>query len=221
MADLYENPTTPIDNWGSILPSYTSKSDYLRLNEQPGHIITVDSRNRNRSVFPNANNFRVQLQYPLKGVYSVELLNAIIPIPNTDPDITERYVTIRSSALQVCEPAQASNPNQNSFGVSYYSSNLDEAFAVIPLIPNFPRAYSGGNDAMAVQATHWKRSECRIIKRFFPLKSELRYLDFELVLRNNTNGFVPYPFTNENPDPEVATNPENNIVLQLEIVSKT
>ncbi len=210
----------PVDNWGAILKPYDTDADLNRLNERAAHMVTIDSRNRNRNAFPNANNFRMQFQTPYKGVYSVELLNAIIPIPEAGA-ITERYVAIRSEVLQTCEPAQAANPNQNPFVQRYYSSNLDTAFTQIPLIPNFALAYSGGNDPGDTQATHWKKSECRVIKRFFPIKAELRYIDLELVLRNNTNGFFPYPFLDENADPTVATDPENNIVLQFEIVSKT
>lgn len=212
----------PVDNWGAVMKPYDTDSDLLRLGERGAHMVTVDSRNRNRQQFPNANHFRIQFQQPYKGVYSVELLNAIIPIPQAGA-ITERYVTIRSRELQTNEPGQATNSEQNAFGQNspYYSANADLSFAQIPLIPNFPLAYTGGNDANALQATQWKKSECRVIKRFFPLKSELRYIDIELVLRNNTNGFFLYPFTNENPDPSVPTSPEQNIVLQFEIVSKT
>ena len=222
MVDLYKNPTMPVDNWGAVMKPYDNEADHLRIKERAAHMVLVDSRNRNRTRYPNANNFRVQLQHPVRGVYSVELLSAIIPIPEA-PAITERFVTIRSPQLQVTEPAQATNSEQNAFALQspYYSASGDQAFAQIPLIPNFPLAYSGGNEAGDTQATHWKKSECRVIKRFFPFKSELRYLDIELVLRDNSNGTIPYPFPDEAADPAVDTDPEFNIVLVLEIVAKT
>lgn len=226
MVDLYKNPNMPVDNWGAVMKPYDTDSDLLRLSERGAHMVTVDSRNRNRTRFPNANNFRIQFQQPYKGIYSVELLSAIIPIPEAAA-ITERYVAIRSRELQTCEPGQATNAAQNAFGVDspYYSPNLDLSFAQIPLIPNFPLAYTGGNAAGAVppvlQATHWKKSEARVVKRFYPFKAELRYIDIELILRNNTNGEIPYPFTNEAANPATPTAPENNIVLQFEIVAKT
>ena len=222
MVDLFRNPTLPVDNWGAVMKSYDNEADHLRIKERAAHMVLVDSRNRNRTRYPNANNFRVQLQHPVRGVYSVELLSAIIPIPEAGA-ITERFVTIRSPQLQVTEPAQATNGEQNAFALQspYYSPAGDQAFAQIPLIPNFPLAYTGGNDPGDTQATHWKKSECRVIKRFFPFKAELRYLDIELVLRNNTNGTIPYPFIDEAANPATPTDPENNIVLVLEIVAKT
>lgn len=230
MVDLYKNPTSPVDNWGAVLRPYDTDADLHRLGERAAHMVTVDSRNRNRFLFPNANNFRMKLKARYEGVYSVELLNAIIPIPQDGQGVslvTERYVTLRSQELEMFEPAQGANPEQypspNLGNDPWYAANSDGGFAHIPLIPNFPRAYTGGNasDADTMQATFWKKSECRVIKRFFPFRSALEYLDIALVLRTNAGTVVPYPFADENTDPADPTNPEQNVILQFEIVAKT
>ena len=228
MVDLFRNPTKPVDNWGAVLKPYDTEEDNNRHAERAAHMVVVDSRNRNRTRYPSANNFRVQLLHPVRGVYSVELLSAIIPIPQDgmgNPIVTERYVTIASPELALMEPAQATNGDQTAFalGSPYYSPSGDQAFAEIPLIPNFPLAYTGGNasDAETTQATHWRKSECRVIKRFFPFKSELRYLDLSLVLRNNFTGTLPYPLADESTDPVDPTDPELNVLYIFEIVAKT
>lgn len=225
--DSYRNPVSPVDSWGQVYPAYDTPKDLNRRGEIASHIVLVDSRARNRNQWPNANNFEVSLPTPLKYVYSVELLSAIVPIPASGAPgwggRTPRYFVIKSRQLQQLEGGQTTNPAQTAFlspaglPLTYTSNITNDAFVDLPILNNFPSHFGAAPTAAGL---YWRKSEYRVIKRYFPPIENLAKLDFQLRVRDELQGEYAWPFTNENPDPSVATSPELNIVLKFEIVGK-
>jgi len=231
MVDLYRNPQQPVNTFGEVHRAYASPEDLNRRGELSSHIVEVDSRDRNRTRYPNANDFVVQLPTRYKGVYSVELLNAIIPIPAEGGATWDdaggtacypRYLVIKSTALQQLEGAQTTNPNQVGAGFAanaYQCPIANNGFVSLPVINNFPSHFLQGLPT-APAGLYWRKSECRVIKQYFPLLASLERIDIQLFFRGELADEYPWPFTNENADPTVRTDVEQNIHLVFEIVCK-
>jgi len=223
--DTYRNPVRPVDSWGYKPPAYDKPEDLNRLGELDSHTLIVDSRARNRNRFPNANSFEIEFQSPLKYVYSVELLSAIVPIPAADNpgwlSAGPRYFVIKSRRLQELEIGQTTNPTQTAFlgpagnPLTYTSSITMNGFVDLPLLNNYPSHFNAQEACL-----YWRKSEYRVFKRFFPPEDTLNRLDIELWVPDDQQGEYRYPFADENPDPTVDTDPEQNIVLKFEIMGK-
>lgn len=67
-------------NRRSIAPPVQIKPPTL---EREYHIV-IDSRKRNTSVYPNPNNYKIELENPLKDIRSITLTNATIPRASSD-----------------------------------------------------------------------------------------------------------------------------------------
>jgi len=218
-------PEHPVDSWGQVFPSYNGDENLNRRGELASHIINVDSRARNRNRYPNANNFIVNMPVPFKYVLSIELLNATVPIP--DPEVAgwngvaPRYFVIRSNILEQLEGAETTNPAQTAFfdvsgnPISYHGTITNRAFVTLPVLNNFPSHFNADHAAL-----YWRKSECRVIKRFFPPRATIDSIDIQLFFPNNVGREHPWPFTDENPDPTVATSPELNVLFTFEVVCK-
>jgi len=228
MTDYYRNPVRPLDNYGNVLPAYDTPDTENGRGIINSHIVIIDSRNRNRRLFPNANSFVMDFMTHYNNVYSIELLNVILPIPSDagTARTDERYAMLRLQIpgynnVPLIEPAITSQPLETdpppNNSSSWYSGVSDQGFAMIPLVPNFPIAYY---DTPLRNGTFWRKSELRVVKRFFPLVSELRRIQLTLVVRDSTDGETPYPFTAESTNAEDPTLVDENYVLQLEICSK-
>lgn len=118
-------PTNPIGRLGSNYNRYNvstpvefndqarSKNDYTRVyqeNTQLSHLqepdinysrveyyLTVSSRDRNTSIHPNGSQFSVELPKEFKNIYSIELLQAIIP--NQNDVLNEPYLVLTVDEL--------------------------------------------------------------------------------------------------------------------------
>jgi len=197
--DTYRNPVYTQTNQGPLIaPSWENKRGILN-----SHIVPVDSRLRDYNFFPSAQRFKIRLPQTYHNVFSVELLNACIPIVGTD-----KYVMLRIPQLEVLQGAQTTSRTQDIFNPIF-----DGSFLKIPLIEHF--AGQG--------LTFWRKDELRAIKFFEPRKSELAELEFVLEQWGGAGTpfetVIPYPLAIEalpvtdNPDPD------DNVTFVLEIVA--
>lgn len=199
--DIHRNPILAQDLDGKY-----HKPDFQnRFGSLASHVVTVDSRDRDRNLHENPNNFVMKLKSPLKNVYSIELLKAIVPIPAGVAG--ERYAVLRVNSFDVLESAE---PKTNVDISDFYNPVSDGAFIQIPLTSDYPGA--------AVDTALFLRSERRAVKRFFPKIANLNSLEFTLELRGNTTTPTLYPFADE-PFPGVVDE-DNNVVYEFEIVSQ-
>jgi hypothetical protein len=90
--------------------------------------VFIDSRDRDRTVYPLANDFRVSMSVPLRAVRSITLTDAFIPIVGTN-----RYVVV---VLRMLKDRTLILPRESH---GYPAGTL----AVIPLVP----AAAGMTDA--------------------------------------------------------------------------
>lgn len=197
--DTYRNPIYTQTNQGPLIePSWENKRGILN-----SHIIAVDSRNRDYNFFPSAQRFKIRLPDTYHNVYSVEVLNACIPIVGT-----ENYVSLRIPDLGTVEGAQTTSQTQDIF-----TSLFDDAFLEIPLIEHFA----------AQNVTFWRKDELRAIKYFEPRKSELKELEFILEQWGPAGSafgtIVPYPLAVLVPPITVNPNPVDNVKYMIEIVA--
>lgn len=72
--ELYGNPALPFDHTNTQVQRVPGGV------YRPSHMVHIDSRNRDTLSFRNPAEFDIRLQKPLRGVYSVELINAQIPV---------------------------------------------------------------------------------------------------------------------------------------------
>lgn len=73
----YENVWTKDNN-----AQFSVKNEQNIEYEETTHYITISSRDRDRSVYTNVNHYCITLQQEFRNVYSVELVQAIIPAKN-------------------------------------------------------------------------------------------------------------------------------------------
>ena len=81
--------------------------------------LSVSSRDRNTSDYPNVNSYLVDLPYEIKNIYSIELLQAIIP--DVDALANQPYLLLKIDEL---EDVMISNDR-----------NISDAFAILQLSP--------------------------------------------------------------------------------------
>lgn len=65
--------------------------------EENTHYLSISSKDRDRSVFPNVNNYIIELPNEFKNIYSVELIQAIIPAKNNADE--EPYLLLNISEI--------------------------------------------------------------------------------------------------------------------------
>lgn len=187
------------------------------------HIVTVDSRDRNRSVFPNANNFRIELPLMYRNVSSLELRRFMMPVPAAIA--TEPYVILRvgdhSNRLERAVAPGRSNtittgtsaqdvPQDRVWG----NPGTDQAYGVIPL--RITSGIGGGTNFLLWEAS----SDQRIAKHYRPVLTNLKYLHVEIFTRGNVSGTgapTPVPLTADSVTATDATVAANNIYLEFEI----
>lgn len=206
--DTFRNPVYTQTNQGKLIhPSWENQRGILA-----SHIIHVDSRVRDFDLFPNANHFKVKLPTNLHNVFSIELLNACIPIkPNVPLLVTdEHYLMLKiqegsSGSIGVGEGALSTLGDN-------FSPLFDDSLAKIPLIENF----SGTG------FTFWRKDELRAIKYFEPRRSELSSLEITLEQIAAGGAFgstILYPLVPVVPPITLIPNSSNDIKLTFEIVA--
>lgn len=208
--DIHHNPVSCVANSGKrVLPSHHNSFGVLS-----SRTVTVDSRDRNRNIWVNANNFRVQLPIRMKLVHSVELLEAMIPIPAGVG--SERYVVLsladprgggRKQDYEVLEPAQ---PDGND-PTSLFNPVCDHALTAIRLIDDYA-------DSAASPTAHWRKGEDRAVKFFFPQLASIDTMHLTLFLRTDGATPVPYPLADE--PIGVPTDPDNNVFFKFDFVTQ-
>jgi hypothetical protein len=137
------------------------------------HIVHIDSRNREPTDFANPNTFQLRLRTNLKGVFSVELLNMIIPI-NQVPN--PPYLWLLCPQLENYDNMVASRLDPNTA----MNTVATRAFAKIPI------------EVGAGVTQFFRKSEFRIIKKFKNLRDEMSVFDLQIVDPDGT----PYVFAN-------------------------
>lgn len=198
--DLYRNPVIGENNQGQrIAPSWNNE-----FGVQPSHQIIVDSRVRDINTYPSAADFAVDLQMPLKSIYSLELLCAIVPV---DPAATENWVSLDISDANTNETALS---HQGGVGNRVY----DDSIVQIPLISE-----TFGPSAAPRDVAIWRRNEKRAIKFYKGRKGKLQRIRFRLNLATPTNDAIPYPAAGPTAW-DGSTAPEHNVLYTLDIVSQ-
>jgi hypothetical protein len=203
------NPVVVVDNQGNKV---FNDEKNLR-GEVNSRIIAIDSRVRDRARYPSANNFKVLFEEEYHGVYSIELLSAIIPIPTNGAgvrDNVEKYVVMTldtGSKLENLEGAQSTSGSG-----TFYTPVFDGAFAVIPLINNLPIATDN-------QATYWERDQMRFIRRFKGKKETIKSMTIQLHTVDNASfsSKTKYQLDDE---PGAVTDPKQNVFFLFEVVSQ-
>lgn len=166
--------------------------------------VLIDSRDRDRAVWPSANDFRVSLTIPLRAIRSVTLTDAWVPIVGT-----HRYVVV---VLRTLKDRTLILPRESG---GYPAGTL----AAIPLIP----AVAGGTDAyyrsqtsqvMGGSSVGWRIT----IPQGAPQLDNLHIQLFTWGWNGVTNvpTTIAYPLPADQP-PGVQPNLNSNVVIQLEI----
>lgn len=204
MVDIWRNPIYTQTNQGKLVePSWENNRGILT-----SHIINVDSRIREFEVYPNANHFKIKFPESYKNVYSIELLNACIPIVPNSPLLAadEKYVVMEIEEFDTTSGALTTGVSPN------FTPLFDKAIAKIPLIEHF----SGSG------VTFWRKDELRAIKYFEPRKASLSGL--EISLRQMTAGSAfgttgLYPLADVALPIATIPTSENEVSYVFEIVS--
>lgn len=222
--EQYNNPVVAQDTSGMV-QSFQSYQG-LRINS---HIIDVDCRVRDDPSDANAGFFQVSLPSTYKNVVSIELLNAIIGIP--EPGMIDNPCDDMpaSSAPYFIPPALFL-----FVGNGITNSNVSRPFAIIsearaPQRQETRTTNTGGLSGVGIDGAfakiptvsvtqlpdyvYFRRSEYRIIHRFQSPLASLSTLGVRLVDFNG-NLFTPW-------NPLAAQGIENHIFsLQFEICSQ-
>ena len=93
--------------------------------EENTHYLSISSKDRDRTIYPSVNNYTIELPNEFKNIYSVELIQAIIPATNNVED----------------EPYLLLNIGEISDVVLSNDKNISDSFAILQ--PNTP-IKSGG-----------------------------------------------------------------------------
>jgi len=88
--------------------------------EENTHYLSISSKDRDRTVYPNVNNYIIELPNEFKNIYSVELIQAIIPAKNNADE----------------EPYLLLNIGEISDVVLSNDKNISDSFAILQ--PNTP-----------------------------------------------------------------------------------
>lgn len=88
--------------------------------EENTHYLSISSKDRDRNVYPNVNNYTIELPNEFKNIYSVELIQAIIPATNNAEE----------------EPYLLLNIGEISDVVLSNDKNISDSFAILQ--PNTP-----------------------------------------------------------------------------------
>lgn len=203
--NTFQNPVITQTNSGEIIPaSCNNERGVIR-----SHLIVLDSRLRDFNRYPNANHFRLNLPREYKGVFSIELLNATIPIVGTENYVI-MSIAANGRALAVLDGAQT-----NSITQQIFTNLFDDAFVKIPLIQHFA----------AQTTTFWKKDELRAV--FYPKPRFESIRDIEITLEqygpagSAFGTTVPYPLAPVVPPITVNPSPADNISLVIEIVASS
>ena len=211
--DTYHNPVRCVANSGKLV----EPSHHNGFGELSSRTITIDSRDRDRGTvaspkFINANSFMMRLPIRMKLVHSIELLEAIIPIPVAAG--TERYVVLSladprgGGPKQTFEVLQAAQPDDPT---APFNPVTEHSFTTIPLIDEY-------TDSAPSATAHWRKGEDRAVKFFFPQRASMDTIFITLNLRGNGTVPIPYPLADE--PPAVATDEDNNIYLKFDFVTQ-
>lgn len=131
------NPTTPSEvnvnafrnnNYNNVFQNGTG----LSVSQEPDitytkreYYLVVSSKDRDPSIYPNPNSFRINLPKVYRNIHSVELIQAIIPDKNSV--LSEPYLVLTVNELE--DIMESNDPN------------ISDAFAILMLAP--PNATGG------------------------------------------------------------------------------
>ena len=148
------SPITPIDQSGRevFIPKDSSY--------KPAIPIHLDSEARDHDAYPDPTDCVLRFPKPQKGVYSIELLNMILPTADSAPD--GFYILLKVPGLEHFDVMHSTNLNAGQA----MNTHASEAFAKIPFIPG-----------ATVQM--FSKRELRMIKFFSPLR-DFQQLHFQV-----------------------------------------
>jgi len=153
--DAQTSPIVPIDQSGKehLLPKDSTF--------KPPVVVCVDSEDRDIVAYPDPTFFRLRFPKPMRGVFSIELLNLQIPNANSAP--TDNFILLKSPELSRFEVMHSTNTTAGEPA----NSNIAEAFAKIPYVTTLPYQV-------------FTRRELIMKKYFSPPEDKLLELTFEL-----------------------------------------
>jgi len=157
--------------------------DYIKQIEY----VTISSRDRDMSVYPSPNHYCIKLPHDLKNIYSVEIINGVIPDQNNVKQ--EPYLLLKIDELMY----------ENMISVD---KNMSDAFAILHMSPPISSGYFINVDKKTFEHT---------VLRFETPKASLSKLTVTLT---DCDG-VPFDFGAE-PDPNVpAKSLQNTFIFRI------
>lgn len=204
------SPAVVVDNLGKkIVNDYRNQKGIVN-----SHLVAVDSRVRDRTLFPNANSFKVKFPQVYNSAYSIELLQAFLPAGTSEEQYAVIILGDPENMYTTIEGAQTFAADSDLTSV-FYTPVFDDAFAVIPLERTVSVPSAG-----TVDGTVWKREDVRWIKRFKGPRPNIKGLTITIQTQDPTNlqQVLPFPVADE-PLPG-DTSPANNFMFVFEIVAQ-
>jgi len=185
----------------SIAPNINPLTAMRKVNMKR---LFIDSRDRNRVHYTNASDFRMSMTVPIKGVRSVTLTNAKIPLVGGCDYVAIVLTNLRDRTLYL--------PKE--------SPGLPAGvLAIVPLIPyspihNFAIFQSDTNQKSGGSQGGWRVAFPQGMPMLNELHFQLYTWSWDAV--NHVSETIFLPLTSE---PVIAVEPstDNNITLQLEI----
>jgi len=157
--------------------------DYIKQIEY----ITVSSRDRDMNTYPSPNHYSIKLPHDLKNIYSIEIINGVIPDQNDVKQ--EPYLLLKIDELVY----------ENMISVD---KNMADAFAIIHMAPAITPGYFINVDKKTFEHT---------VLRFETPKATLSKLTITIT---DCDG-VPFDFGTE-PDPNVpAKSLQNTFIFRV------
>lgn len=158
--ELYDNPRVPVDHNG-----------IQQLQKTPLYaapiLVNIDSQFRGTS-YTSPSNFTIRLNQSMRGICSIELINAIIPVPNPVPG-NYLYLIAEVGNHNLRLFTVGTSTNVDTVDSATDGSIGDQSFAKIMM------------DNVILGVAYWKRSEVRYIKRFNPAIEEMGTMRIRLV----------------------------------------
>jgi len=178
--------------------------DKLSHRKKRSSMLLVDSRDRNVATYPSANRFDVFMGIKMKGLISVELVQAIIPLL---PGFTERYVVI---CEDVCLEDAIMFADRVPFGVTTNKGGCTFPRGCIGCIPLIP-AYTGANYALWESSNVSKYTKSKMKAAL----SNVERFSFSLWCWNIVGTAMRYPLPNEPPPPGIP-----DVSMNIQFVCK-
>jgi hypothetical protein len=177
------NPMVAHDDQNNVVPFYQGPK------YKPPYYAHVDSSRRDCDAYPNPQSFRLKFDKPLRGVFSIELLDIVFPnVLSTATEPENRIVYLLSGIVTEGGSGNDFNAMQpDNLGVFH---TMMPHTANDPAVDNSSLQFQLADYALAkfrydpTQPNQfWERHDWHKTKHFHPPHNSLAYLDFALTDR--------------------------------------